>query len=84
MIALVQDLKSRYEDRVILFDMPPVLASDDVIAFLPYLDAVMLIIEEGRTTEDELTRAYELLSKDKILGTVLNKSSENPAVTGYY
>jgi protein-tyrosine kinase len=84
MIELVQELKSRYEDRLILFDMPPVLASDDVIAFLPYLDAVMLVIEEGRTTEDELTRAYELLSKDKILGTVLNKSGETAAVTGYY
>ena len=84
MIELVEELKSRYEDRLILFDMPPVLASDDVLAFLPYLDAVMLVIEEGRTTKDELSHAYELLSEDKILGTVLNKSSEGAAVTGYY
>jgi capsular exopolysaccharide synthesis family protein len=84
MIELVQELKSRYEDRLILFDMPPVLAGDDVLAFLPYLDAVMLVIEEGRTTKDELSRAYDLLSDDKILGTVLNKSSETAAVSGYY
>jgi len=84
MIELVHELKSRYEDRVILFDMPPVLAGDDVLAFLPYLDAVMLVIEEGRTTKEELSRAYELLSDGKILGTVLNKSSETAVVSGYY
>lgn len=47
MTQLVEELKSRYEDRLIIFDMPPVLASDDVIAFLPYLDAVMLVAEDG-------------------------------------
>ena len=55
MVQLVQDLKTRYADRLILFDMPPLLAGDDVIAFLPYVDAVMLVIEEGKTTKDELS-----------------------------
>ena len=82
-IGMVDELKARYEDRLILFDMPPVLASDDVIAFLPYLDAVMLVIEEGRTSKDELTSAYSLLSEEKVLGTVLNKSGETGAVSGY-
>ncbi len=61
MIQLVEELKGRYSDRLILFDMPPVLASDDVIAFAPYLDAVMLVVEEGKTTKAEMLRASELL-----------------------
>ncbi len=84
MIQLVEELKSRYPDRLILFDMPPVLASDDVVAFSPYLDAVMLVLEEGKTTKDELIRTYELLSDVKVIGTVLNQSEEASSGDGYY
>jgi capsular exopolysaccharide synthesis family protein len=79
MMRLVEELKGRYPDRLVLFDMPPVLTGDDVIAFLPYVDAVILVIEEGVTTKNDLQRAYELLGEDKLLGTVLNKSDEASA-----
>jgi len=84
MASLIEELKGRYSDRLILFDMPPVLSGDDVIAFSSHLDAVMLVVEEGRTTQDELSRAYELLGDEKVLGTVLNKAEEASTLTGYY
>ena len=84
MIQLVDELKGRYSDRLILFDMPPVLASDDMIAFSPYLDAIMLVVEEGRTTKGDILRAYELLNEEKIIGTVLNKSDQASSGAGYY
>jgi capsular exopolysaccharide synthesis family protein len=84
MVQLVEELKTRYTDRLTLFDMPPLLAGDDVIAFLPYLDAVMLVIEEGKTTSDELTKAYQLLGEKNIMGTVLNKSEDASSGAGYY
>ena len=84
MVQLVNDIKTRYTDRLTLFDMPPVLAGDDVIAFLPYVDAVMLVIEEGKTTKDELAKTYQLLSKKNIIGTVLNKSADASSGMGYY
>jgi Mrp family chromosome partitioning ATPase len=84
MIQLVQELKTRYENRLIIFDMPPLLASDDVLAFLPHLDAVMLVIEDGRTTKDQLDQAYRLLGDRHIIGSVLNKSAEASSAAGYY
>jgi capsular exopolysaccharide synthesis family protein len=84
MIQLVEELKSRYTDRLTLFDMPPLLATDDVLAFLPHLDAVMLVIEDGKTTKDQLAQAYQLLGDKHIAGTVLNKSSEASSNRGYY
>ena len=84
MVQLVQELKTRYADRLTLFDMPPLLAGDDVIAFLPYLDSVMLVIEEGKTTQDELEHAYQLLGEKNIMGTVLNKSDDSSSGVGYY
>lgn len=82
-IGLVEELKHRYQDRLILFDMPPVLSSDDVIAFSPYLDAVMLVAEEGVTSKDELARSIRAIGEEKVLGTVLNKSEEGSRGIGY-
>jgi capsular exopolysaccharide synthesis family protein len=84
MIELVNELKGRYPDRLILFDMPPLLGGDDVIAFSPYVDALLLVVEEGKTTRDELSNAFSLLDDSKILGTVLNKAQEKSIGPGYY
>ena len=83
-VQLVEELKTRYPDRLVLFDMPPMLACDDVLAFAPYVDAVMLVIEEGKTTKDELRRCYELLENTNILGTVLNKADVTGSAIGSY
>jgi Mrp family chromosome partitioning ATPase len=83
MVQLVEELKTRYPDRIVLFDLPPLLVGDDVIAFAPNLDAIMLVLEEGKTTRDELVRAYELLDGQRIIGTVMNKSVFNVDAPGY-
>ena len=74
MNRLVDELKHRYPSRIVLFDLPPILESSDTLAFLPYADAVLLIIDEGFTTEQELTQAFELLQSNEVIGTVLNKA----------
>ena len=74
MTRLVHELRERYADRITLFDMPPLFVRDDVIAFLPHLDAVLLVVEEGKTTRDEVLQAQQLIGDDKIIGMVLNKS----------
>ncbi|UHD17128.1 CpsD/CapB family tyrosine-protein kinase [Thiocapsa bogorovii] len=71
---LVGELKTRYPDRFVLFDLPPVLAGDDVMAFAPNVDAFLLVVEDGVTTKDDLRRAYETLGASQLLGTVLNKA----------
>jgi protein-tyrosine kinase len=82
MVNLVQDLKTRYVSRLVLFDMPPLIGTDDMLAFLPYTDAVLLVVEEGKTHREELVRAQELLQETNFLGTVLNKSAD--PVSKYY
>lgn len=71
---LVGELKTRYPDRFVLFDLPPVLAGDDVMAFAPNVDAFLLVVEDGVTTKEDLRRAYETLGATKLIGTVLNKA----------
>jgi Mrp family chromosome partitioning ATPase len=77
MIRLVAELKTRYPTRIIIFDMPPVLFQADTLSFSPYVDCVLLVIDEGHTKIDELKQAALILKDIKVLGTVLNKASDN-------
>jgi protein-tyrosine kinase len=82
MAALIEEMKSRYPSRLVLLDMPPILSCDDVIAFSPHIDAVLLVAVDGETDEGDLKRAAEMLEKVNLLGIVLNKSAAPNS--GYY
>jgi len=74
MSGLVEELKHRYEDRIVLFDLPPVLTSDDAMAFSPLVDCALLVVEEGETRINDVRRALDCLRSTNILGVVLNRS----------
>ncbi|MBL8074427.1 MAG: CpsD/CapB family tyrosine-protein kinase [Nitrospira sp.] len=78
MVALVEELKHRYPSRVVIFDLPPLLHTADVLAFSPYTDALLMVVEEGKTTGEELQRALSLVKNSRpVLGTVLNKAGRS-------
>ena len=52
MLALVEELKHRYPSRIVIFDLPPLLHTADVLAFSPYTDALLFVVEEGKTTAE--------------------------------
>ncbi len=79
MAQLVEDMKSRYHSRIIIFDLPPILSSADALAFSPYVDAALLIVEEGSTQKQDVQRTVELLAGTNIVGTVLNKAEKKSA-----
>ena len=77
MLALVEELKHRYPSRIVIFDLPPLLHTADVLAFSPYTDALLLVVEEGKTTAEEVQRALSLVKNSRpVLGTVLNKAGQ--------
>lgn len=78
MAAFVQELRRRYPDRLIVFDVPPVLASADTLAISPYVDATILLVEERKTAREDIHRSLELLRGSNLIGVVLNKSRELP------
>jgi len=84
MASIVDQLKSLGQKTITIVDLPPVLASDDVIAFAPLLDTLLLVVGQGRCRRDELKETQELLRDSELLGVVLNGSREKSAATGYY
>jgi protein-tyrosine kinase len=79
MVELIRELRARYRDRLIVFDVPPVLAGADTLAFAEHMDATVLIVEECRTRKEDFERACDLLrGSSNLIGIVLNKSRELP------
>lgn len=76
MVMLVNELKSRYPNRIVIYDMPPILSCDDMLVFSNYVDAVMLVVEDEVTQKEDLKNSYQLLKNSNIIGTVLNKSNQ--------
>jgi len=77
MARLVNELKSKYQSRIVIFDVPPIIDRSDALAFLPYIDAALLVVEEGRSKKQQVKEAIENLTATPVLGTVLNKSKRN-------
>jgi len=73
---MVNELKTRYDSRLVIFDLPPILISDDVLVFLPYVDCSLLVVESGKNTPKEVESAIEVLGTNPLIGTVLNKSDQ--------
>jgi len=74
--ALVAELRSRYANRVLIFDLPPVLQADDALAFSKHVQAGLVVVNEGVTKREDVVQTLQLLQDTKIVGTVLNGSRE--------
>lgn len=79
--AMVEQL----DPEVVLYDMPPALGTDDVLAMTPSLDAVLLVVDGTKTSPDEV-RACERLFEGRIplLGVVLNRTQDRAAQRHIY
>ena len=83
MFEFCQALANEQPRRIVVFDMPPVLLSDDVLRFLPNVDGLLFVVAEGKTPRAAVEHAREVLPDDKLLGVVLNRSAERQE-SGYY
>jgi protein-tyrosine kinase len=73
MTDLVQDMKTRYPDRYVFFDVPPILSSADALAFVPLVDYIIIVVRAGITSTNDVKKALELIPQEKVIGFVLNR-----------
>ncbi len=84
MKALVAEMKNRYPDRYVIFDLPPVLSVADALTFAPLVDYVIMLVQAGKTSLPDIKRAIDMLPKEKILGVVLNRVIASTGTSPYY
>jgi protein-tyrosine kinase len=83
MKALVEEMKSRYPERYVFFDVAPVLVGADALAFAPLVDCILFVVQAGRTSLQDINKAIKMLPREKILGLVLNRDP-HAAMGDYY
>ncbi len=71
---LVGEMKSRYPDRYVIFDCPHLLGIPDALVFTEYVDGIVLVVDEGHTSQNDLKTALGMLEGRNLLGVVLNKA----------
>ncbi len=82
MKTLVEEMKKRYTGRYVFFDAPPLLNTADAIAFAPFVDGILMVVEEGRTLLPEINQALALIPQEKFLGFIMNRQKQR--VKRYY
>jgi non-specific protein-tyrosine kinase len=70
---LIDELKQRYDDRYVLFDTTPLLLGADALALVPKIDGIIIVVEDGKTSVQDVKRSIEILPREKLLGCVLNR-----------
>ncbi len=71
---VVDAIEATYRPDVILFDMPPMLVSDDTLAFLDQVDCALVVAAAEETPVNEIDQCgKELAARTQVLGVVLNK-----------
>ncbi|GAM10712.1 putative tyrosine-protein kinase YveL [Geobacter sp. OR-1] len=77
MKTLVQEMKSRYPERFIIFDVPSVLSSADALAFAPLVDFIVVVVRaDGQTSVNDVQKSLQMLPREKVIGLVLNRKNE--------
>jgi len=83
MSTMLKDIKRDFPSHIVIFDMPPMLASDDVIALLPQIDCVLLVAAVGGSTLHEIKECNKHLQSAEVVRLVLNKASESTTRYSY-
>lgn len=77
-------IEAEFAPDVMIFDMPPMLVSDDTMAFVKHVDCALLVAAAGSTTVAEIDRCErELASQTNVMGVVLNKLRHMRPGQGY-
>ena len=84
MKRVIAELKDDPRYQLIMFDLPPMLSSDDFLAFMPQADCALLVAAVGQSTVHEISECERLMPEGTFLGCVLNKASEAEAGYGSY
>lgn len=81
----VTALRSAFQPDILLYDLPPMLQSDDVMAFVQHLDCVLLIAGAEKSRVDEIDKCEQDLAEQvNVLGVVLNMCHYPGEDYGYY
>ena len=84
MSELMAEIGKRYNDRVIIFDGPPLLPTPQTQVLSGLVGQVVFVIEAGKTPQAVVAEALNMISEDKATGPVINNTEGVSARSSYY
>lgn len=82
MARMLEELASRYSDRIIIFDSPPLLVTTEARALATHMGQVVLVVRAERTTQSEVRHALSMIEQVPVKMLMLNQAAD-PSAKGY-
>ena len=73
MARLAMELSSRYSDRLVIFDSPPLLNASQAAVLANQVGQVILVVEAGKTPQSGLKQAISMIDSCDVIGFIINK-----------
>jgi Mrp family chromosome partitioning ATPase len=83
MNRLLEDMATRYPDRIIIFDSPPLLLTTEARVLATHMGQIVMVVRADVTEQRVVTEALGLLDRTKPVSAVLNKV-ESSLISRYY
>jgi len=83
MANLVAEMASRYPDRILVFDSPPLLVTTEARVLASHMGQIVMVVESDRTSQTAVMRALETVESCPMVLMVLNKAPRSE-VGSYY
>jgi receptor protein-tyrosine kinase len=85
MVSLLAEISSRYHDRIIIFDSPPLLATTEARVLATHMGQIIMVVAAESTSQNTLSQALATIESCEVVLMMLNKASRAIAGTyGYY
>jgi exopolysaccharide/PEP-CTERM locus tyrosine autokinase len=78
MRSLLAEVKARYDDRFIVLDSTPIVATTDPSILATQVDAIILVVRAGMADRELVARTADSIGRQKLLGVVFNGVGPRP------
>lgn len=85
MEALLDELASKFSDRIVVFDAPPLIPTTESRVLASRVGQVVMVVEAGKTTHAQVSQAYAAVEQCPVVLSVLNRArGKSGEAYGYY
>jgi exopolysaccharide/PEP-CTERM locus tyrosine autokinase len=85
MAVLLRDLATRYPDRIIIFDSPPLLATTEARVLATHMGQIVMVVAADSTSQNAVNQALATIESCEVVIMMLNKATRTDVgAYGYY
>jgi protein-tyrosine kinase len=83
MESLLDDLMKRYPDHIVIFDVPPLLVTNEAQVLASHVGQVVMVVQAANTPVADVRKAFDMLESCGVVMSVLNKTPASAEAKGY-